>query len=175
MPLDEESPDAAMYDRWDPTESSPLSTAEKGLGAPQPEADTAPRFDDRYKEPLTGLLFLGALKKNFTWLSHTFTIRTLTIGEYAEIGVVAARYRETDFAAKAYQAATVAACLISVDGKPLPVMPVTNGMDDTNLQAKFDYVLNRWFSPVTDVVFTEFLELESRLRELLDELGKPSG
>jgi hypothetical protein len=175
MPEGESPPDAALYDTWDPTQSAPLSTEEMGLGAPASTPTELPQFDERHKEALNGLLFLGALKKSFDWLGHTFAIRTITIGEVAEIGVIASRYRDTDFIAKAYQAATVAACLISVDGKPLPVMPVTNAPDDTNLQAKFDYVLRRWFAPVTDVVFTEFLELEARSRDLLEELGKASG
>jgi len=175
MPEAGESPDAALYDTWDPTQSAPLSTEEMGLGAPSSEPTELPQFDERYKEDLNGLLFLGALKKSFTWLGHTFVIRTITIGEIADIGVIAAKYRDTDFNAKAYQAATVAACLVSVDGKPLPVMPITNAPEDSNLQAKFDYVLRRWFAPVTDVVFTEFLELEARARDLLEELGKASG
>jgi len=63
---------------------------------------------------------------------HRFVIRT-HVGEYAEIGG-RRRYRDTDFAAKAYQAATVAACIISVDGKDLPVMPISNGRTTPTLR-----------------------------------------
>src|SRR5882757_1926480 len=177
MPVSEEpSPDKAMYDTLDPTLVAPLSGLESGDEvAPAPTETEIPRFDDRYRDDLNGLLFLGALKKSFEWMGHRFVIRTLNVGEYAEIAVAAGRYRDTDFAAKAYQAATVAACIISVDGKDLPVMPISNGENDTNIAARFEYVMYRWFAPTIDYVFTQFYELESTVRELIDELGKPSG
>lgn len=176
MSVDDEQPDAARYDVLDPTLTQPLTDVELHPEEHTEDEDEAPpHFDDRYKDGLHGLLFLGALQKKFSWLGHTFVIKTLTVGEYAEIAVVAARYRDTDFAARAYQAATVAACLVSVDGKDLPVVPLSNEDNDTNINARFDYVIKRWFPPITDRVFTEFYELEVKQKEILDELGKASG
>jgi hypothetical protein len=175
MPLDEEAPDAAVYDTLDPTLDQPLTPQERRPSVPAEEDDTPAHFDDRHKDDLHGLLYLGALKKKFTWLGHTFVIRTIPVGDIAEIAVVASRYRDTDFAAKAYQAATVAACLITVDGRELPTIPITNNVDDTLIQAKFDYVMNRWFSPTIDRVFTEYWELEVKQKEILEAMGKASG
>lgn len=178
MPLDEPAPEqpgeTAVYAAYDPTEQDPLTDAETSPETPAPEP-AEPSFDERYREDLHGLLFLGALLKKFSWLGHDFVIRTLQTGEYAEVALVAARYRDTDFAARAYQAATVAACLVSVDGQDLPVMPLTNEPNDTNINARFEYVIKRWFPPVMDRVYTEFYELEVRQRQVLEEMGKRSG
>lgn len=167
-----EEPDAVLYDTLDPTAIDPLSEIER-TGAAESTESEVPKFDDRYVEPLQGMLFLGALKTRFSYCGHDFVIRTLVTGEYAEIAVVAQRYVGTNFEGKAYQAATVAACLVSVDGKDLPVMPVSN--DQSNVSARFDYIMRRWHPPIVDYVFSRFYELEAKVRELIDELGKPSG
>lgn len=173
MPVSEEpSPDQAMYDTLDPTLTAPLAETERD-GTSASSETPIPRFDDKYKDPLHGLLFIGALKKKFSWLGHEFVIKTLHNRDYGDVALCASPYRETEFFGKAYQTATVAACIISVDGQPLPTMPVLN--TQTEIQAKFDYVMDRWHSPVIDYVFTQFWELESVVRELIDELGKPSG
>lgn len=175
MPLDEgQEPDAAVYDSDDPAARKPLTATEVDpTRKPEPEEPRPVEFDPRYREPLHGMLYLGAMKSRFHWLGHDFVIRTLTIAEYAEVALAAARYRDTDFAAKAYQAAVVAACLISVDGKDLPVVPVS--ADETDVVARVDYIMGRWFPPITDYVFAKFYELEVEVRDLLDAMGKVSG
>jgi hypothetical protein len=163
--------ESALYDTFDPRVIHPRSAED--LQQHESTLSAEPAFDPRYAEDLTGLLFLGALKKQFDWMNHSFVVRTLLQGEYAEIGVVAARYRDTDFAAKAYQCAVVAACLVSVDGKDLPVVPT--GSETTGLEEKFRYLLYHWFPFTIDAVYTEFLELEARTAEVLNEMGKASG
>lgn len=141
------------------------------------EADTdppLPEFDPKVRQDFEGLLYLGRLTDQFTWLGHTFTIRTLTSGEIVEIGLLHRPYIGSLADVKAYQAAIVAACVLDVDGKPMPT-PITNEATDTALLNRFQYVLRSWFSPTLNVVYERYLLLESRVEEVIESMGKASG
>lgn len=131
-------------------------------------------FDPRMKEPFEGLMFVGSLSKRFTWAGHRFEIRTLMTEEILEVGMVHRPYVGTLAEMKAYQAATVAACLVSVDDKPLPT-PITNDPDDTLLGVRFSYVIRKWSPLVMDVVYSQYLALEQKVNEVLVAMGKASG
>lgn len=152
-------------------ELPPEETPEPAEEAP---SKPLPTFDPKWRDPLTGLLFLGALKEEFEWVGHRFTVRTLNNLELADVALVAARYKDTDYSAKAYQCAVVAACITAVDGKPLPTMPLDN-QETSDVSAKFDYIMARWFPTTIDVVFTHYYDLEIKVREVLDAMGKASG
>ncbi len=200
MPLEDKPLEESVYDSpptgsmkpYDPTAfqstsqgPAPSSTApgigdtpeEEGAQGGKPEAeeqDPLPEFDPRYRDELTGLIFLGALTDEFSWLGHDFKIRTLTTGELAEVALIAKPYAGSEAALKAWQAAIVAACMISVDGKAITV-PLTNEVDDTMVRAKFRYVMDKWFPPVLDVVYQRYVALEYTVRDVLEAMGKASG
>lgn len=138
------------------------------------EPEPLPEFDPRYKQDFEGLLYLGRLTDTFTWLGHTFTIRTLTSGEVMEVGLLHKPYVGTLADVKAYQAAVVAACVLEVDHKPMPV-PVTNDPSDTALVGKFQYVMQSWFPPTLDVVYDRYMLLEERVERVIEAMGKASG
>ena len=74
---------------------------------------------------------------------------------------------------KAYQAALVAACVVSVDGRPMP-LPITNEPSDTPLANRFRYVMRSWFPPLLDGIYEQYLLLEERVARVLDAMGKAS-
>lgn len=146
-------------------------TAETGDASETEEP--LPEFDPRYREDFDGLLYLGCLSNEFEWLGHKFLIRTLSVDETLEIGLITEPYEGTMSAPKAYQAAVVAACTVKVDGRPLPI-PLTDDPADSVLRNRMEAV-KRWFPPTLDRIYEEYILLEDRVAKVLDAMGKVSG
>jgi hypothetical protein len=148
--------------------------------APSPEGEragdgeSAPSFDSRWTQEFEGLMYLGRLTEDFHYLGHHFRLRTMTVDEVLECGLVCKPYTGTLAEVKAYQAAVVAGCLESVDGKPLPI-PITNRTTDTALANRFDWVNRHFFPPVLDAIYERYLILEAKVREVMASLGEASG
>lgn len=193
MPVPSETPDEAAYGTtegfapYDPAAvqptSSPAPSSDPGTvggtsGADSQEAgaqeDPLPEFDPRFREEFEGLLYIGALTETFTWLGHQFQIRTLTTGEVLEVALAAKPYEGTEGADKSYQAAVVAACVMSIDGKPMPA-PITKDPGDTPFLNRFRYVLEHWYPTVLDAVYERYYRLEITVREVIDAMGNRSG
>ena len=138
------------------------------------ESEPLPEFDPAVRKDFEGLLYLGRLTDEFTWLGHHFVIRTLTVGEIVEVGLVHREFAGTLADAKAYQAAVVAACVESVDGQSLP-MPLTNERTDTELINKFRYVMRSWFPPTLNFVYEQYLLLEAKVDRVIEAMGKARG
>ena len=140
---------------------------------PQAEPqENLPEFDPRYREAFTGLLYLGRLQKSFTYWGHQFVVKTLTTEELAEIALLVKPYEGTRVANAVFNAATVAAGVVTLDGRSLP-QPL-GGME-SGLAAKFEYVMRNWMPPVREKVFDEIYALETMSRAVLDAMGKVSG
>lgn len=131
-------------------------------------------FDDRFKEPFQGLAYLGALTKTFEWLGHKFVIRTLTQDEELASALLIKDWEGTPGAQRAFVTAMVALCVESVDDQPLPT-PISEGGSYAWAYQKFNYVKARWFPSTIDAVYVEYLALESKAREVVEEMGKASG
>lgn len=163
----------ALYSGYEPSEAArPAGPASEDPtpGPPLPE------FDPRWRDEFAGLLYLGALAKEFTWLGHRFKIRTLRSGELVATSLITKRYAETDGYLKACQGAIVAACVVSADGRPLPGVPLLSDAGAEGvLETNFQYVMDRWFPPVLDRVYQEYIELELLVRRVLEAMGKASG
>jgi hypothetical protein len=140
--------------------------------SPDVSRETLPSFDERHRLDFEGLLYLGSLTTTFSWLGHTFLIRTLTTDEVLEVGLIHRPFVNTMAEAKAYQAAVVAGCVQRVDNKPL-VVPLTDS--ESELSAKFVYVKDHWFPPVLDAIYEQYLLLENKVEEVIAEMGKASG
>jgi hypothetical protein len=132
-----------------------------------------PEFDPRHREAFDGLLFLGALDTEFVWAGHRFKIRTLTTGELLEVALAQRQYRDSLGDSRSYVTAIAAACIVHVDGKPLP-QPLSTQVSDTEFSNKFAYVRDSWFPWVTDTVYGEYMKLEAQATEVLEAMGKAS-
>jgi hypothetical protein len=194
MPVDEGPLEGRLYDVPPPLREPQPPTVQSTSSRPAPSsdapgiggtsgqeessggeaADPPPEFDERYRDEFTGVMFIGALKDSFTWLGHTFKIRTLKTDEFVEIGLLVKPYEGTASEIKALQAATVAGCVLSVDGRPLP-QAISSDPSQTDLSLRFEYVMKHWYAPTLDVVYERYYILELRVRELLDAMGNRSG
>ena len=128
-------------------------------------------FNDKHKEDLEGLLYLGRLEHKFTWANHRFHIRTLTSGERLRVGEISKPYQGTSEETRAWIMAQAGLCVISVDSKP-PWGPLGPSEDDAD--AAWAWV-NRQYPWTVDAIFTHLLNLEARAQELVEEMGKASG
>lgn len=138
------------------------------------EKPPLPEFDPKYRDPFHGLLYLGRTQKTFTLWGHTFVIRTSTTEQLAEIGLILQPYEGTSARNAVYQAAIVAACVVSVDGKALPGSITVDKSNELTL-VRFPYVLKNWLPPVREAIYDECFKLEMEVREVLDAMGKASG
>lgn len=165
-------PSEEEYLPFDPTPRVPVveeATTEDALNPDKPLA-----FDPRMHEEFEGLLYIGALKKRFLWMGHEFLIRSLGTNEVLTVGLLQKPYAGTMGEIKAYQAACVAACLISVDRQPMPT-PITDEVTDTWLDTRFQYVIDHYQPIVIDVIYGELMKLEAKVNEVLTAMGKASG
>lgn len=139
-----------------------------------PGEEEIPEFDERWREPFTGLLFVGALTDTFSLFGHTFRVSTPDQTEMLQIGQVIDPYARTVTSELAYATATVAAYLIEVDGRPLP-QPIFTDVKDTALQNRFDWVIKNIKREVIQEIFNKCLELDSKVAKVLEAMGKASG
>jgi hypothetical protein len=141
---------------------------------PGPDQELEPDDPDpRWRTDFHGLLYLGALRARFSWLGHVFRIRTLRSDEELIVAELGKHWQDTMGGARAHAIAMVALSVESVDGHPLP-SPL--GEDSGSIgwaEERFRYI-GRWYSYTIDTVFSRYLELESRVRTVMDEMGKGS-
>lgn len=184
MPL-EQDPNEGSYASYDPAtvRPAPLAPPASDEDTPQDSSEAhagsdvirpGATFDERYREPFEGLMYLGALSKQFNWAGHQFHIRTLTTQEVLIVSQITARYEGTMGQNRAYAAAIVALATESVDGQPLP-FPYKESVGTEWADMRFDYVTGKWYSYTIDAVFNEYLVLEGKAQEVLAEMGNLSG
>lgn len=138
------------------------------------EGNLLPSFDQKYAQPFKGLLYLGALSKDFTWLQHSFTIRTLRDGEKLAIAKIIKPYTDTLGAERAYAAAIAAMCVMDIDGEDLPI-PIGEARKAEHWgQQRFNYVVENWYGTTIDRVFNEYVALEDLAFRVVEALGKAS-
>jgi hypothetical protein len=133
-----------------------------------------PGFDERFSEDFQGLAYIGSLTKSFSWLGHEFVIRTLGVDEQLAVAQVAAKYRDGG-EQLAYTTAVVAMAVVSVDGEELPA-PI--GEDQKLAEwahRRFSYVKANWFQPTINYVWQEYLQLEDKVAQVVEAMGKVFG
>lgn len=167
-------PDDESYEPYDPSSRpSPLDPPGDESSDPT-DAHRGESFDPRYREEFEGLLFLGSLSKSFSWMHHDFRIKTIGTDEALAISLVIQPWVRSQGEVKAYQAAAVAACLLEVDGKPLP-HPLTRDVTPDRLTPRFEWVLRNYQPVVIDMIYGQIMELENKVVEILAAMGKASG
>lgn len=156
---------------WPTGVSQPPWGPEPQAPAPPSEGPEPMAFNPKVREDLEGLLFLGRLEKTFRFWGHRFVVRTLTVEDHLEIGQLIASWKDTYAETLSWQAAVVAAAVVSVDGQPLPV-PMGEG--ETRMGARFRWAQSQYPWTIA-AVWEEHLELEDRVREAIAAAGKVSG
>lgn len=131
-----------------------------------------PSFDQRYTEPFTGLLYIGALTDRFSWLGHEFVIRTLGPDEQLAISLVIKPYVGTQGEQLAYTTAIAAMATVSVDGEELPTPIGEDAQLAEWAQRRFAYVRANWFGYTIAKVFERYLALEDTVAQVVEAMGK---
>jgi len=124
-------------------------------------------FDAKWRQPFEGLTYLGHLTSEVKIPYHTFTVRTLKVGEKIRLLEMVQHLEQSIGYARAYRAAVVAAGLLTVDGKPLLV----GSRNIDIISQKYQYLIDNWYEYVIDVLYDEINELEIKTIEILKELG----
>jgi hypothetical protein len=142
--------------------------------SPQPEGpdpEAVRKFDARHAEAFDGLLFLGKLDRKFRFAGHEFVIRTINVDEVIAVGLLVKEHMDSVAWQKAYQTGVLAACIVTVDGHPLPE-PL--GEADDPLRARFDLVA-KWYPSTQDFVYEQFELLEVEVQQVLEAMGNARG
>jgi hypothetical protein len=173
---------AATADPGPPSSSDAPGHIQEPLGASgseqrQPDTEDLVKpaeFDERCKEPFTGLLYLGALDDEFSIWGHRFKIATPSVAEKMQLGALHVPYANTMASEIAYQTLQVAAFLVSVDGHELP-KPVLNDAKENAVRDRFEWVANNLRQEVIDEVFGRCMTLNAKVRDALEAMGKARG
>lgn len=118
----------------------------------------------------TSLLNLGKLSARMDVRGHEVSLRTLTMDEELEIGLLVSKYENTRVEGQALATACVAAAVESIDGKPF----VSGlGPDESPLTQKFHFVRKRLYWPVIKAIYEEgYIPLMERQVQALEETRK---
>ena len=144
---------------------------------PEPEKpfqENIPEFDERYREPFTGLLYVGALTKDVTVFGHHFTLATPTQTERLQMGPVIQPFAQTATGEQAYMTVLVSAYLTKIDGRELP-KPILNDPKESALAERFRWVGENLKRQVINALFDECLALDNQVDEVLVAMGKAQG
>lgn len=172
MPVEDE------YAAYDPAEvkvQDESRAPDGGVVLIDEQGQPLPSFDLRYSDDFEGLLYLGALTKSFSWLGHTFVIRTLTQDEILTVPILIKPWAGTMGEPKSYTTAMAALSVVSVDDKELP-MPIGDGQGDYAwAYQRFNYAKANWFQFTIDKIYTEYLVLEGKAQAVVEAMEKASG
>lgn len=162
------------YGSYDPSEIIKKQNPDSE-SADNSTPNAEPLFDEKHKEPFTGLLYLGALTKSVEWVGHTIVVRTLTTDDELAIGQVTQQWMGTNAVDRAYVTAVAAMALVSLDGKepPIPVGPTDAPY--AWAYGRFNWLKANAYRPTIDKIFNEYLTLEAKSEEVVRSLEKASG
>lgn len=134
-----------------------------------PGGDELSSFDKRFRDPFTGLLFLGHLEETVAILGHKFRLVTPSQNERLETGILHKKYLNTISSEIGWAAITVAAYLHQVDGSdlPQPIGPASTGLTD-----RFSWVIENLKGPVISRVYEQCLLLDSKVNQAITELER---
>jgi hypothetical protein len=148
-----------------PEGAPPLNQAEPE-GEPD---DILTEFDPRWQDEMEGLLFVGRVTHEFRLGGHKITIATPEAHDTLKAAMLIKQYQETAGALRALTLAALATCLVKVDGYDLPRGIMADGSDD--METRFNWVA-KLHTAVVDGIYREYEDLEVRVAEAIDNLGK---
>ena len=137
--------------------------------ATTPEEDLLAQFDPRWQEEFEGLLFVGKVTHNFNLAGHKVTVMTPEANDSLKAALLIKPYQNTAGELRALIIATLATCLVKIDGHTLPRGIMADGSDD--LETRFNWI-GQLHQVVIDGIYNEFLELEGKVAVAIRDLGK---
>lgn len=131
------------------------------------DLEFTPLFDPKWQTAFEGLAYIGHLEATVNIPYHSFTVRTLTVGEKIKVAEMIKHLEDSLGYARAYRAAVASAGLVSVDGQPLLV----GSRNIDAISQKFKYMIDNWHDFVIDSIYEKINELEGQVLKVLEELG----
>ncbi len=104
----------------------------------EPEPVEEPVVEEEPSLEEETLLQRGYFTSTVTLGTNKVVIRTLKIGEELEVALIAQKYQDTLEATRALIAVTMAASIVTVNGRPL--IPYALGQSGESIEAKFVYL-----------------------------------
>ena len=154
-----------MTEQAFPSDTTPLAD---GAGLEFVEPDLA-----QWQRDLHGLTVIGALECSFDYCGHKISIRTLRTDEELIVAALVKEWDATVGGLKAYATAMSALSLQTIDGQLLPVPLGETGSLRQWAVERFNYT-QKLYPWVIDAIYTNYLLLEGRVKEVISELGKAS-
>ena len=125
-------------------------------------------FPDEYKQPFSGLLYVGKLQRTIEIAGHKILIKTLTQGEELRVGQLAKEYVGTRSELAAMQMYFVAAAIEAVDGMPL----VKALSPDVDLIYEKAQVIKDWYASVVRDIYDEYTKMVKTAGKIASSLKK---
>lgn len=164
------APPRRTEDRQRVDATNTVATAE-----PDAEALDAPVELTKEEEALfLQLMTVGRRTKTITVFDHPVVIQTLNVDDDLRVSMFTRNYRESDGYGRAYQLATCAAGIRSVDGKPLYSALAESPAEDEVFEQKVA-VLRRYYPITLSQIYNEIIKLDAEFAELAVRLGKLPG
>lgn len=132
------------------------------------DAQNASEIPVAVRDNIENLLTNGKLTATVSVAGHEFVIKTLTIGEELAVAEVCKPYADSLAQARALATATVAAALLSVDGKPL--MQDLGPDKAAAVRQRFNYLKNNWYWNIVGHLYQQYLVLLQQQVVAFDEL-----
>ena len=132
------------------------------------KVDVWDQYDPAWLDTVEGLLYCGK-SKAFKIGPHQIVIKMPTSKETLEASKFIGPYTDTAGGLRALTIVTLAICIESVNGNPLPEGMRADGSD--TLETRFDWV-GRYAPPIIDHIYNQYLILENEVREAIEDLGK---
>jgi hypothetical protein len=145
---------------------------EEGLEVIQEQQVDEDPEDSELSQDTLGLLQLGHLSSKINVFGNEVRIKTLTVGEELEIGLLTKQYLNTSEQGRAYGTAVVAASIVSINKKRLPIKPLGPDDEANVLNYKFEYVSRKYYWPVIEKIYDEYMKLLARQLAALEEIKK---
>lgn len=166
MSMDEEElEEESFVSTWQVNDEEPVESDEED-DLPDDEP-VFPLFNPKWQKAFEGLAYLGYLEAKVEIPYHTFTVRTLTVGEKIKIAEMIKELEGSLGYARAYRAAVAAAGTVLVDGQPLLV----GSRKIDSIAQKYQYMIDNWHDFVIDILYEKINELEGQVLKVLEELG----
>ena len=150
------------------------SPEQEAIAAAEADGDRITELTDEERKWFDTLLTVGRRSKTISVFGHSVVIQNLNTDDDLRIGLACKEFQGAVPAdARAYQVATCAAGIRSIDGQPL-----YQPLGETDPQEVFDQKLSRlrsYYPVVITQIYREILALDGEFIELAQKLGKLVG
>ena len=161
---------------FDPALTPPTETRQRVDADPAPVEEPEPEVTlTREEENLfLQLMTVGRRSKTISVFDHRVAIQTLNVDDDLRVSLFTRDYRDTDGNGRAYQLATCAAGIRSIDGEPLYKALSSEITEDEAFARKVEKLRN-YYPIVISQIYSEVIKLDAEFAELAVKLGKLPG